>query len=79
MFKLKDLALSFFAIVKEDETVEKGNPFLAYGFVHVLDCDAEIAMESEISDELRESGELDELILEAIQLTREYIDEEFAD
>ena len=79
MFKLKDLSLSFFAIVKEDKKIEKGQPFASYGFIHVLDCDAEIAMEIEISDELRNSGELNDLILEAIELTREYIDEEFAD
>lgn len=79
MFKLKDLSLSFFAIVKEEEITQKGDPIFAYGFIHVLDCDAEIAMEIEISDVLRGSDELDELVLEAIHLTKEYIEEEFDD
>ncbi len=79
MFELKDLSLSFFAIVKADEAHTKGKPFVAYGFVHVLDCDLDVAIESEISDELRESGELDDLVLEAIHLTKEYVEEEFDD
>ena len=79
MFKLKDLSTNFYAIVKDDDVLEEGKPIVTYGFLNVIDCDDGTVLESEIAEGSIESIDLDFLIMQAIERTREHILEETED
>ena len=81
MFKLVELSIGWFAIVKaNDETSDM--PINAHGFIQVCDnFDEEYfaLLPKGTSKELLESGEIEALKKEAIELTEEAVADEFGD
>lgn len=80
MFKLIDLAIGLFAIVKTSEETSD-MPIIAHGFIKVSDCIASerTAILLKMSNELAESSEVEFLKREAIKLTEDAIADEFSD
>lgn len=90
MFKLIQLGLEFFAIVKANEE-SYDMPITTHGFINVCNCAdyidnrnftfkyTAILVNGLMSKELKESNELDALKKEAMELFEEAVDEEFGD
>lgn len=81
MFKLLNLSISYFAIVKTEEKLNM--PISVHGFIQVIFTDSyeffALIEKDMMSKELIESGEIDSLKEKAIDLTKETVDEEFGD
>lgn len=82
LFKLIELQLGYFAIVKAEESYDM--PITVHGHLITYDCsDVEggtaILANGEMSKELKESNELEMLIKEAIELTVEAVADNFGD
>lgn len=82
MFKLVDLTIGLFAIVRTSEGDSK-MPMSAHGFIQVSDCMAKeyvaILLNGKMSKELEASNEVESLKREAIELTQEAVADEFSD
>lgn len=82
MFKLADLAIGLFAIVKASDGDSK-MPMTVHGFIQVSDRTAKdyvaILLNGEMSKELQASNEVESLKKEAIELTEEAVADEFSD
>lgn len=82
MFKLVDLAIGVFAIVKTSDGDSK-MPMTAHGFIQVCDRIEKdyvaILLNGEMSKELEASNEVESLKKEAIELTEEAVADEFSD
>ena len=82
MFKLVDLAIGLFAIVKASEEDSK-MPMTAHGFIKVSDRIAKeyvaILLNGKMSKELEASNEAESLKEKAIELTEEAVADEFGD
>ena len=81
MFELMQICLNIFAIVKKEETLNVF-PVNVHGFIEVNDFvdDEYYCLEmTGMSQELEESGELEKLQKDAVEITEESIAEEFGD
>lgn len=81
MFKLVELSIGLFAIVKASDEDAK-MPITAHGFIQVSDRVAEciaFLLHEKMSSELEASNELESLKEQAIELTEEAVDDEFGD
>ena len=83
MFKLVDLAIGLFAIVKSSDG--DSMPMTAHGFIQVIDHNitkgnyVAILLNGAMSKELETSNEVEPLKREAIELTEEAVADEFGD
>lgn len=81
MFKLVDLAIGLFAIVKASER-DSEMPITAHGFIQVSNGSTReyvaILLQEKMSKELEASNEVESLKKEAIQLTEEAVADEFS-
>lgn len=82
LFKLLDINIGSFAIIKTDDEFISKMPISVHGFVVVfkrVDADNYCAIIENISDELYASGEWNRLKEEAIAMTEEAVADEFGD
>ena len=80
MFRLIEVSIGSFAIVKEDESIVM--PIEVHGFIHVIEYPKgkiKAYALPNISNFLKESGEIEELKEEALETTMESVAEEFGD
>lgn len=86
MFKLFELSVSLFAVVKADEDTSR-LPITAHGFIQVSDLSAILPdfkwpaaslIDLKMSEELKESGELESLKEQALELSKEAVADEFS-
>ena len=77
MFRLIELSIGSFAIVKEDEC--GGMPMKMHGFIRVFENKGKYVAHTpcDISEMLKESGEIEVLKAEAIEATEEAVADEF--
>ena len=80
MFRLIELSIGNFAIVKKEES--EAMPINVHGFIHVLEYPRgkyKAYSLPNISKLLKESGEMEALKAEALETTEEAVAEEFGD
>lgn len=80
MFRLIELSVGNFAIVKEDES--RAMPINVHGFIHVIEYPKDTIKAyalPNISTILKESGEIEVLKAEALETTEESVAYEFGD
>ena len=83
MFKLIDLTIGSFAIVKASGNEGNSFPIIVHGFIQVVDDGKgnyiAVSQADKMSDELIKSNEVENLKEEAIKRTIEDIADEFGD
>lgn len=82
MFKLIDLSIGSFVIVKDKESRPDTFPLTIHGFIKVMNIKEKLVAvvhPSKVSVELEQSGELEELKKKALEETEEAIADEFSD
>ena len=80
MFKLIDLSIGSFAIVKEGESRTNTFPMNVHGFIKVMNIQKNlvaILLPGEVSDELKQSGEVEALKKKALEEAEEAVADEF--
>lgn len=83
MFKLIELTIGSFIIVKANDFEDQKFPVNVHGVLNVVEVNENkyvaLLVKGNISNELANSNELEELKNKAIELTDEVLSEEFSD